>query len=235
MRCLPTTMAALLACWAFAGAAWPAARGADAAMTTPSTQALATVAPAPPTPAAAEYAPSTRPPSDTAAPAPAAADDARSARTAAHSAAPTRNTTVKEAAKPAAGLRSLSANGVPALIAPPAHGARLLVLWALDCAYCEPNLAALAALQRAHPGDFELVTVATDPVAERAAITARLRHAGVADYPAYAYAEAVPERLNFLIDPQWGGETPRVLLIRADGSRLGISGELTAAQLKKLR
>lgn len=139
------------------------------------------------------------------------------------------------AAKPAAGLHALDAGDVAALLAPPAHGARLLALWALDCAYCEPNLAALAALQRAHPGDFKLVTIATDPVTERAAITARLRQAGVAGYPAYAYTEAVPERLNFLLDPQWGGETPRVLLIRADGSHLGISGELTPAQLKKLR
>jgi len=138
-------------------------------------------------------------------------------------------------ARAATGLRPLGASGVVALTAPPAHGARLLALWALDCAYCEPNLAALAALQHAHPGDFELVTVATDPVTARAAIMARLREAGVASYPAYAYAEAAPERLNFLIDPNWGGETPRVLLIRADGSRLGISGELTPAQLKKLR
>ena len=138
-------------------------------------------------------------------------------------------------AKAAAGLRSLGASGIATLTAPPAHGARLLALWALDCAYCEPNLAALAALQHAHPGDFELVTVATDPVTARAAILARLRKAGVASYPAYAYAEPAPERLNFLIDPNWGGETPRVLLIRADGSRIGISGELTPAQLKKLR
>jgi hypothetical protein len=42
------------------------------------------------------------------------------------------------------------------------------------------------------------------------------------------------ERINFLLDPHWGGETPRVLVIRADGSRLGISGALTPAQLRKL-
>jgi iron complex outermembrane receptor protein len=52
--------------------------------------------------------------------------------------------------------------------------------------------------------------------------------------PNRAYAEASPERINFLLDPHWGGETPRVLVIRADGSRLGISGALTPAQLKKL-
>jgi hypothetical protein len=53
-------------------------------------------------------------------------------------------------------------------------------------------------------------------------------------YPARACAEASPERINFLLDPNWGGETPRVLVIRADGSRIDISGELTLAQLHKL-
>jgi iron complex outermembrane receptor protein len=124
---------------------------------------------------------------------------------------------------------------VPALLQPPARGARLIAIWALDCAYCEPNLQALAALQRAHPRDLQLVTLTTDPIGQRAAIEARLRQAGVADYPARAYADATPERINFLLDPNWGGETPRVLLIRADGTHLGISGELTPRQLQKLR
>ncbi len=35
-----------------------------------------------------------------------------------------------------------------------------------------------------------------------------------------------------MIDPDWGGETPRTLVIRADGSRIAISGELTAQQLR---
>lgn len=134
----------------------------------------------------------------------------------------------------AAALQPLSADDVPALLQPPAHGARIIAVWALDCAYCEPNLEALASLQRAHPKKFQLITVATDNIGQRVAIEARLRKAHVADYPARAYAEAVPERLNFLLDPSWGGETPRVLLIRADGQRLGISGELTPAQLQKL-
>jgi iron complex outermembrane receptor protein len=135
----------------------------------------------------------------------------------------------------AASLQALGAKDVPALLQPPARGARLIAIWALDCAYCEPNLQALAALQRAHPRDLQLVTLTTDPIGQRAAIEARLRQAGVADYPARAYADATPERINFLLDPNWGGETPRVLLIRADGTHLGISGELTPRQLQKLR
>lgn len=136
---------------------------------------------------------------------------------------------------PSASVLALSARDIPALVQAPSHGARLIALWSLDCTYCEPNLQALAALQRAHPKDFELVTVATDSIEQHAAILTRLRQAGVATYPARAYAEATPDRLNFLLDPRWGGETPRVLMIRADGTRVGVSGELTAKQLKKLQ
>ncbi|HEX7732189.1 MAG TPA: hypothetical protein VF415_06035, partial [Rhodanobacter sp.] len=109
-----------------------------------------------------------------------------------------------------------------------------LAMWALDCAYCEANMQALAQLQRAHPREIELVTVATDSIAQRAQIAARLKAMRMDGYPARAYAEASPERLDFLIDPDWGGETPRTEIIHADGSRHGISGELTEAQLRKL-
>lgn len=134
----------------------------------------------------------------------------------------------------AGSLQPLTAAEVPALLQPPAHGERIIALWALDCAYCEPNLEALAALQRAHPHDIELLTVTTDSIGQRDTIEARLRSMKMDHYPARAYAEASPEHINFLLDPNWGGETPRVLVIRADGSRLGISGALTPAQLHKI-
>ncbi|MEO6799894.1 MAG: hypothetical protein ABI178_08155 [Rhodanobacter sp.] len=131
-------------------------------------------------------------------------------------------------------LQPLAASDVITLLKPPARGERIIALWALDCAYCEPNLDALAKLQRAHPHDIELVIVTTDSIERRQAIETRLQYMKMDGYPNRAYAEASPERLNFLLDPDWGGETPRVLLIRADGSRIGISGELTAAQLHKI-
>jgi iron complex outermembrane receptor protein len=134
----------------------------------------------------------------------------------------------------AAPLESLSAAGVPALVKPPARGERIIALWALDCAYCEPNLAALVKLQRTHPRDVQLVLVATDGPAMRGAVAARLDHMHMTDYPARLYAEPNPERINYLIDPDWGGETPRTLVIRADGTRVGISGELTPTQLRRI-
>lgn len=134
----------------------------------------------------------------------------------------------------AGSLQPLAATDISALLQPPGHGERIIALWALDCAYCEPNLEALARLQRAHPADIELVTVATDSITMQASIEAHLRKMKMDVYPARAYAEASPERLNFLLDKNWGGETPRVLVVRADGSRLGISGELTPAQLHRI-
>lgn len=129
----------------------------------------------------------------------------------------------------------LTAAEIPALLKPPARGERIVMLWSLDCVYCEPNMQALARLQRAYPNDIEFVTVATDDEENaRQAIEARLDAAGVQDYLARAYATAATAQMNFLVDPKWGGETPRTLVIRSNGSRIAISGELTAADLRRL-
>ena len=131
-------------------------------------------------------------------------------------------------------LVPLSAADVPALLKPPAHGMRIIALWSLDCVYCEANMQTLAKWQHAHPHDAELITVATDGIAQGAAIEARLKAAHMDGYPSRAYAEASPEHIDFLIDPNWGGEMPRTEIIRADGKRQGISGAITPAQLQKL-
>src|SRR5690606_5349335 len=115
------------------------------------------------------------------------------------------------------------------LVASPDHGVRVIALWALDCAYCEQNLRALAALHD-DDGDIEVVTVATDDIGLRDAIAQRLAAAGAGALPARAYAGSSPQRLDFLIDPSWGGETPRTLILRADGSRAAVSGALDRAR-----
>lgn len=82
---------------------------------------------------------------------------------------------------------------------------------------------------------IELVTVATDSIADGQAITHRLHRAGMDGFPARAYADDTPDRLNYLLDPDWGGEMPHVLVIRADGSRHGYSGLLNETLLRKLQ
>lgn len=133
-----------------------------------------------------------------------------------------------------ASLKPLPASGVPALLQPPAHGTRVIALWALDCVYCVADLKALDALHRKHP-NIQVVTVATDNyAAHRTALSKRLQAAGVTDLPAYAYAAATPGRINYLIDPHWGGATPRTLVIHADGRRAATSGQLTPQSLRRL-
>jgi hypothetical protein len=133
----------------------------------------------------------------------------------------------------AASPQPLDAAGVTALVKPPVHGLRVIALWALDCAYCEENLSALAKL--AGPGKhIALVAVATDPVSQSEAIRARLHAAGLDTIDARAYTDVTPDRINYLIDPEWGGETPRTLVIRADGSRKAYSGALDAKRLAEI-
>jgi iron complex outermembrane receptor protein len=134
----------------------------------------------------------------------------------------------------AAPLIGLSAADVPALLKPPSHGERIIELWALDCAYCESNMQAAAAFQRAHPDDVQLITVATDSIAQKDAILERLHATGLDRYAARAYTDATPERINYLFDPRWGGETPRTLVIHANGATRGISGALTPQRLSAL-
>ncbi len=133
-----------------------------------------------------------------------------------------------------AALAPLSAADVPALLAPPAQGTRIIEFWALYCVYCEPNLAALADLQRSQPQRIQLVTVATDGIARHKAILARLQHMHMTAYPARVYASADPAHMNYRVAPNWGGALPFTVVIRADGSRIDYVGKLTAAQLKRI-
>lgn len=132
-----------------------------------------------------------------------------------------------------AALHPLTAKEVPDLLRPPARGKRVIALWALDCVYCEQDLRALDTLHRQHP-DIEVISVATDNIHQKAAILKRLRAADADKLPAFAYATSTPERLNYLIDPDWAGVTPHALVIDANGHVTTISGQLTDKQLARL-
>lgn len=130
-------------------------------------------------------------------------------------------------------LEPLRAKDVPELLKPPAQGVRVIELWSLYCVYCEANLRELASLSSADT-EVHAVTVNIDDIGQRNDIAKRLKSANAESVPARAYAEASPQRMNYLIDPHWGGETPRTLIIRADGSRQAVSGILTGARFKAL-
>ena len=130
-------------------------------------------------------------------------------------------------------MQSRAPADVAQLLQPPARGVKGIELGALDCAYCETNLRAVATLA-ARRSDVEAFAVATDDIAHAEALAARLRTAGAAEIHARAYTGASRQRMDFLVDPGWGGETPRTLVIHADGSHHAASGELTPERLRKL-
>ena len=107
---------------------------------------------------------------------------------------------------------------------------RVIALWSLDCAYCEANLRKLDAL--ATERKVELVVVATDSPERRVEVEARLEALKLTHRSTWIYAEDTPERLNYRIDPQWGGELPRTLLLPSGEA---VSGALTEKQLAKWR
>lgn len=130
-------------------------------------------------------------------------------------------------------IQPLTASDIPALLKAPTQGVKVIEFWALDCAYCETNMKAVAALQ-ARRQNVQVILVATDHIAHADALDQRLAHVGVGDLPARAYAGTSRQRMDYLIDPNWAGITPRTLVIHADGTRRSAVGELTPERLRKL-
>lgn len=118
-----------------------------------------------------------------------------------------------------------------------AHKGRpfVLILWSLDCVYCQASLAVLAQEKPARPG-LNIVTLATDPLDDpqaAALVAQRLRKLGLTR-DAWAFGAAPPEQLRYAVDPKWHGEMPRSYWFDAQGKRAAYSGVLTPAMIDKL-
>lgn len=111
----------------------------------------------------------------------------------------------------------------------------VLVVWSLDCEYCQTSLKALAQEKRKRK-DLTVVTLSTDSVSDPEAVTLmqkRLTSLGMTG-KAWAYGTAPSEQLRFAIDPKWYGEKPRSYWFNARGERTAYSGVLTSAMIGKL-
>jgi len=110
-----------------------------------------------------------------------------------------------------------------------------LVIWSLDCQYCQTSLRALAREKRKHR-QLKVITLATDPLGDTQAaalLRKRLQSAGLAT-DAWAFGSAAPERLRYAIDAGWHGEMPRSYWFNAAGERVPYSGVLTPAMITRL-
>ena len=104
----------------------------------------------------------------------------------------------------------------------------LLLVWSMDCEFCQASLEVLSKARAAHPG-LEIVTVTTDPVADAVLageVGSRLSSLRLhAD--AWGFGAEAPERLRFAIDPLWRGEKPRSYWYDGNAQRAAFSGSIT--------
>lgn len=111
----------------------------------------------------------------------------------------------------------------------------VLVVWALECAYCPASLRTLSNAMRTR-GDLEVVTLATDSLAEDdndARIVEHLKAVGLTG-EAWAFGAAPAQLLRHALDPKWHGETPRSYWFDAKGQRVAMSGAITDAVIAKM-
>jgi hypothetical protein len=111
----------------------------------------------------------------------------------------------------------------------------VLVVWSLDCVYCQASLKILSE-QKREQKDLRIVTLATDPLDDVQAVAQlnkRLKALGLTA-EAWAFGSVPPEHLRYAIDPNWHGEMPRSYWFNAGGERVAHSGVLTVAAIAKL-
>jgi thiol-disulfide isomerase/thioredoxin len=103
---------------------------------------------------------------------------------------------------------------------------QVVMVWSLDCSYCEPSFAALAQAQRR---GLKVVTIATDPVDDEEATTLirqKLAKSGLRA-ETWAFGPAPAEQLRHAIDPKWRGEMPRSYWFDGKGQVRAYSGLIT--------
>lgn len=127
------------------------------------------------------------------------------------------------------------ADSLPQIVRAHAGKPFMLILWSLDCVYCQASLNVLAEQKRSHPA-LDIVTLSTDGVGDPqtdALVAQRLRKLALTSN-AWGYGAAPPEQLRYAIDPKWHGEMPRSYWFDAEGRRTPYSGVLTPATIERL-
>lgn len=128
-------------------------------------------------------------------------------------------------------LRPFTGDSLPAIQQQFAGRPFILTLWSLTCHHCAKELQTLGKLARSDR-NLPLVIVSTDTPAEASEIRVALKGFGLERFDTWVFADAVPERLRYAIDPAWRGELPRSYLFDPAHRREAHSGMLSEAQLK---
>jgi len=107
---------------------------------------------------------------------------------------------------------------------------QVIMVWSLDCSYCEPSFHALAEAQR---HGLKVVTIATDSADDDEATTLIRRKLAKSGLHAetWAFGPAPAEQLRHAIDPKWRGEMPRSYWFDGKGQVRAYSGLITAERV----
>ena len=128
-------------------------------------------------------------------------------------------------------LQPFTGESLPAIKQQFAGRPFILTLWSLTCHHCAKELQTLGKLARSER-NLPLVIVSTDTPDDARELRAALKRHGLDRLDTWVFADAVPERLRYAIDPAWRGELPRSYLFDAAHRREAHSGLLNEAQLK---
>lgn len=128
-------------------------------------------------------------------------------------------------------LQSFTGDSLPAIQKRFAGRPFILTLWSLTCHHCARELQTLGRLAR-NDRKLPLVIVSTDTPEEAREVQAALKRFGLGHLDTWVFADSVPERLRYSIDPAWRGELPRSYLFDAAHRREAHSGLLNEAQLR---
>lgn len=124
-------------------------------------------------------------------------------------------------------IRSFEPDSLHQIIASQKDKPFVLMVWSLDCEYCQASFKALAGAKRERK--LGVVTVSTDRVDDTEAtqlIREKLSASGLSAN-AWAFGAAPPEQLRYAIDPKWHGEMPRSYWFNARGEAVAYSGMIT--------
>jgi hypothetical protein len=137
------------------------------------------------------------------------------------------------AAQPAAAIRSFGPDSYAQIVAGAQGKPQVIMVWSLDCSYCEQSFEALAGAQRR---GIKVVTIATDPVDDPEAVTLIRRKLAKSGLHAetWAFGPAPADLLRHAIDPKWRGEMPRSYWFDGKGQVRAYSGLITPERVASM-
>ncbi|WP_394780533.1 hypothetical protein [Undibacterium sp.] len=111
----------------------------------------------------------------------------------------------------------------------------VLVIWSLDCEFCQSSLDTLSKKKHANK-NLRIVTLGTDSMADEQAVSLMKKKLGTLGLSAdaWAFGDTPPEQLRYALDKKWHGEMPRSYWFDAQGNSTARSGVITAENFDHL-